>query len=361
MADILAMHMGNELLSVPVAVASLVLAAAIIAVAGRMAKRTVDAQRLGLMGVMAAFVFAAQMINLPILPGMSGHLGGGALLAILLGPWAAVLSMASILIVQCLLFQDGGLLALGCNIVNMGVLPAFIGYYLYKWMLGRPDAAPAWRQYAAAYVAAVAGVVGGAALVPLQSAASGVLTIPTRDFLSVMAGVHLVIGLVEGLITFAVIAYLRKVRPAVLGLAQADVPAAGRARWAVGASIIITAVLLAGIGSRFASEHPDGLEWSYMEHKYAGAEQAVVNSSPAIASADALQAKLTPMPDYGARSSAIGILPVEASSEQEPASGHWTSLAGLVGTIATLILVYILAAMIKQRKAKVLPKCIMPT
>ena len=233
------------------------------------AGKTLSPDRAPLMGVMGAFVFAAQMINftLPLMPGTSGHLGGGVLLAILLGPAAGIVTMAAILIVQCLLFQDGGLLALGCNILNMGVVPCLLGAGLYRaaagasragqtprgstWRPGRP-ARWAWRP--------------GRRWCRWRRALSGVLRIDTGEFLPVMVGVHLLIGLIEGAITFAVLAYLRQVRPAVLGLTA---PAARPGRLgsrAVLGSLAVTALLLAGVVSWFASTHPDGLEWTYQEH-----------------------------------------------------------------------------------------------
>jgi len=227
----LAMHMANELLSVPVAAVTLALMAALVAVAARRARRATTDDRLPLMGVMGAFVFAAQMINftLPGMPGTSGHLGGGVLLAILLGPSAAIVTMTAILIVQCLLFQDGGLLALGCNVINMAVVPCLIGSGLYRLLLGSPARAAAWRQYLAAWLACVAGVAAGAAMVPVEAALSGVLQVPLGHFLGVMIGVHLIIGLCEGAVTFAAVAYLRRVRPELMGLDPTDSSVSARA------------------------------------------------------------------------------------------------------------------------------------
>ena len=218
-----AMHMANELLSLPIAVATCVLAGAAVAFASLRVRRSLPAERLPLMGVLGAFVFAAQMINfsLPGMPGTSGHLGGGVLLAIILGPWAGIIVMTSILIVQCLLFQDGGLLALGCNILNMGVVPCLLGGGLYRALLGDARRASAARQYLSAWLACVVGVAAGAVLVPVQAAVSGVLRISPVDFAAVMLSVHVLIGFIEGLITFAVIAWLRQVRPSVLGLQTA--------------------------------------------------------------------------------------------------------------------------------------------
>lgn len=327
----LAMHMANELLNLPVAVVTLCLAAFVLAVCARRTGKQLDAERFPLMGVIGAFVFAAQMINFPLpgLPGVSGHLGGGVLLAILLGPRRGVVTMAAILLIQCLVFQDGGLLALGCNIINMGIVPAVLGYGIYRLVLGRKSVVGATRQYVAAFAASVAGVTGGAALVPIEANLSGVLAIDPRSFLTVMVGVHLVIGAVEGVITFTVIAFLRHVRPAALGLDARTGPEK-LTRKALVASLLATALLLGGVVSWFASGDPDGLEWSYQEHSYDGAATEVVdNNSTAIAGVDAWQDKWAPMPDYGEEG--------------------WTSVAGLVGTALTLVLVYGAGRLIRRR------------
>ena len=348
MSPILAMHMDNILLSVPVAVATLALGAIVIAAAAWAARRNTDLDRLPLMGVMGAFVFAAQMVNfsLPFMPGTSGHLVGAVLLAILLRPAAAILTMAAILIVQCLLFQDGGLLALGCNIINMGVVPCLAGWGVYRLILGRRSAPPAWRQYLAAWAACLLGVTAGATLVPLEAGLSGVLKISPWDFLAVMTGVHLIIGFIEGAITFAVLGYLRKVRPEMLGIPApstgAEAPGGGArpGMAAVIVTILVTAGLLAGVVSWFASAHPDGLEWAIGEHKYAGVERAVENPSPVVAAVDEGHAKLVPMKDYNKPEGDGG----------GPKISGWASLAGLIGTAVVLVLLYGTAVLLRRRR-----------
>jgi cobalt/nickel transport system permease protein len=343
----LAMHMANELLSVPVAILTLVLVAVVVIIAARFAQRTTADDRLPLMGVMGAFVFAAQMINftLPGMPGTSGHLGGGVLLAILLGPAAGIVTMAAILIVQCLLFQDGGLLALGCNIINMGVIPCLLGWGLYRVVLGPAAKAAAWRQYLAAWVACVVGVTAGAAMVPVEAAVSGVLQVPVSQFLGVMIGVHLIISLCEGAITFAVIAYLRRVRPELLGLEPDDTPVTchGPGHGIVTVSLLGTALLLAGVVSWFASTVPDGLEWSYSKHHYGATEKAVQNRSPVVEAVDQWQTKWSPMTDYDRRETPLGQLPTTAANEPKsawPNPRGWRSVAGVLGTIVTLGILY---------------------
>ncbi len=327
-----AMHMPNELLHVGVAGATLAVAAGVVALAARRSRRSLDAERLPLMGVMGAFVFAAQMVNFP-LPGapISGHLGGGVLLAILLGPAAAIVTMAGILIVQCLLFQDGGLLALGCNIINMGVVPSLLGWFVYRRTLGDPQAASGPRQYLAAWLACMAGVTGGAALVPLE-AIGGPLRPATTDFFLVVVGVHLPIAFVEGLITFTVLAYLRRVRPAALGLG-ACAPAGPQrmGRTALAVSIAATSLLISGVLSLFASQHPDGLEWAIA--RVTGQASAANAAAPATDESGDIAAGISqwqdehaPMKDYN--------MPGE-----KPAGRKWVSRAGLIGTGATLAVV----------------------
>lgn len=354
----LAMHMDNYLLDGFTAAATLTLAAVAVAVSAGLARRHLDAERLPLMGVMGAFVFAAQMINftLPGMPGTSGHLGGGVLLAITLGPWAGIVTMASILIVQCLLFQDGGLLALGCNIINMGVLPCLVGWGCYRLILGPAQQARAWRQYLAAWLACVLAVTGGAALVPIETAVAGRLNIPTSHFLAVMVGVHVVIGFIEGLITFVVIAYLRQVRPAAVGLELPDAPSRLGRGWVVG-SLVATAMLLSGAGVWFASRSPDGLEWCTLHHRYNQSDQAVKPAEPVMAEVSDAQARLTPLPDYGPRAAPIGQVPAEPADEAAaqkcaPAANGWASLAGLIGTVVTLGLVFALSRLLRRGRAK---------
>jgi cobalt/nickel transport system permease protein len=365
MTPLWAMHAANELLSVPVAAVTLALAALAVAIAARSAQRRAADNRLPLMGVMGAFVFAAQMVNftLPGMPGTSGHLGGGVLLAILLGPATGIVTMTAILIVQCLLFQDGGLLALGCNVINMGVVPCLLGWGLYRVLLRSPSNAKAWRQYLAAWIACTVGVVAGAALVPVEAAMSGVLRVPLDQFLGVMIGVHLVIGLCEGAITFAVIAHLRRVRPELLGgtaglsssagdltltagQASSATPRATRRdaapTWVVTASLLVTALLLAGVVSWFASTLPDGLEWSSLAYDYGAADKNVQNDSPTVAAVDRWQSQWSPLRDYTRRTAPLGESPGEQTEPKAawPNLDGWRSLAGVLGTLVTLAILY---------------------
>jgi cobalt/nickel transport system permease protein len=160
------------------------------------------------MGVVGAFIFAAQMVNFPIASGTSGHLGGGVLAALLLGPWAGTLIMTAILIVQALLFQDGGITALGANVLNMGVLTCLLGFVVFRLL--RRLLAGTRGALISAFITAWLMVVLSASLAAVQIALSGTLPLPL--VLPAMAGVHALIGIVEGLITTAALAFLLRVR-----------------------------------------------------------------------------------------------------------------------------------------------------
>jgi cobalt/nickel transport system permease protein len=337
------MHMANELLSVPMAAGTIAIAAGGVAAVCRWMKRTISHDKLPLMGVLGAFVFAAQMVNFPTMPGTSGHLVGAVLLAIVLGPPAAALVMASIIIVQCLLFQDGGLLALGCNIINMGLVPSYVGYAIFRLAAGAHPGR--FRLYMGSIVACILAVEAGAILVPVEVQLSGVLQVPFVTFFYTMAGVHLVTGLIEGLITAFVLAYLREVRPAIVA---GGLSGQGRlSAKAVYVTLLVAALALAAGLSLFASSRPDGLEWSYKERPNQPSFQPVVaNTSAAVAAAEALQDKYTPLPDYSTR-------PLESAGQPARPWAGWTSFAGVVGSLVTMMVVWGAARLLSSRRVSV--------
>ncbi|MBL7139396.1 MAG: energy-coupling factor ABC transporter permease [Planctomycetes bacterium] len=221
------MHIGPGFLSPPVWMGAAAVSGAALAGSLAVAGRRLDDRKVPLMGVMGAFVFAAQMVNFPVLPGTSGHLGGGFLLGILLGAPLAMIVMASILIVQALVFQDGGIEALGANILVMGVMPAVIGEAVRRLWL-RPLGVLA---DVATFLGGVAAVVLGATAVILMLWVSDSLpgSVGLWRAIGVMDLVHLVIGVVEGAASVAVARYVLKVRrDAVFGepLAQREGAAA---------------------------------------------------------------------------------------------------------------------------------------
>jgi cobalt/nickel transport system permease protein len=326
--------MANELLSVPVAIGTLGIAGGSMAVICRAAKKYITSEKVPLMGILGAFIFAAQMVNfqLPLMPGTSGHLVGSVLLAIVLGPHCGAIVITSVVILQCLIFQDGGILALGCNIINMGLVPSYIGYGVYRLIRGVSE--KTWRVYLASICACLIGVESGAILVPFEAALSGVLSVPFKTFFLTMAGVHVLVGLVEGVVTAAVLGYLQQVRPDIVANMLP-----GKVRWSKKAVlttfVIVTIITGAGL-SLLASEFPDGLEWSYLERPDQPNFKPVVhNESSVIAAADEVQTKYTPLPDYSMRG--------------KSAAG-WTSFAAVVGSGIVMGMVYLTATLLRRNK-----------
>jgi len=339
------MHMANELLSVPVAAGTLAIAAAGLGFVCRKLKRIITSDKLALMGILGAFVFAAQMVNfqLPAMPGTSGHMVGAVLLAIILGPHIGALVIASVVIVQCLIFQDGGLLALGCNLINIALVPSYLGYFLYKTVTR--NSTGSLRIYIATMLACVIAVEAGAVLVPIQAAISGVLVVPFPTFLITMLGVHLLVGLVEGLVTVAVLGYLQQVRPDIV---TDSLPGKVRlSKKAVLVTLVIFTIVIGAGLSLFACGFPDGLEWSYAERPdQPDFESAVENPDSRIAAVDDFQSKYSPMPDYSVRSSKLGQTPTH---EIEAAAG-WTSLAGVVGAALTMAFIWLIAKILRKKE-----------
>ena len=206
------MHLPDGSLSVPIWAAGDVLAGCALAISARRATRNLDDHRVVLMGVMGAFVFAAQMINFPLPGGTSGHLLGAVLLGVLLGPALSTVIMFCVFLVQSLLFQDGGLTVMGPNLINMGLIGCWGGWALVR--LATRGKAPAWRRDLAIVVAAWLAVEMGALLTGLELWASG--NAPLGPVLLTMGGVHALVGVVEGLVTLATLRFLWSARPDLL-------------------------------------------------------------------------------------------------------------------------------------------------
>lgn len=212
------MHAPDGFFSLPMAVAGWAIAAVAIAYSLRRTRREMQERSVPLMGVMAAFIFAAQMLNFPVAGGTSGHLIGGALAAILLGPWAGLLVITSVVAVQGLVFQDGGLLVMGLNIVNMGVVSVFVGYAAYHG-LRTVLKSRRWALFASSFGAAWLATFTASIVCALELGASG--TSPYVVALPAMAGTHALIGIGEGLITAAALAFIMATRR---DLVRANVP-----------------------------------------------------------------------------------------------------------------------------------------
>lgn len=238
----------------------------------RRLRGNLDERRVPLMGVLGAFVFAVQMINVAIPgTGSSGHLGGGLLLAILLGPHAAFITIVSVLTVQALFFADGGLLALGCNAVNVGLFPCFAAYLLvYKRVVGRRPSRG--RMLAGTLAASIVGLQLGALGVVLETVFSGVAELSFDAFVLFMLPIHLPIGVLEGVVTAGVVTFVLKARPEILDTMGGSESRAMVPLRNVVAGIAVAAVVTGGVLSWYASDRPDGLEWSVLKASGTGSD-----------------------------------------------------------------------------------------
>jgi cobalt/nickel transport system permease protein len=246
------LHIPDGFLSVTVSLVCWAIAVVGVAAAIVRSRKSLGQRQVPLMGVLAAFIFAAQMLNFTVAGGTSGHLVGGALAAILLGPWAAILTMTTVVAVQALLFQDGGLLALGANIVNMALVASLVAYGVYRGfqVLSRGRR---WGVLVGGFVSAWFSVVISAVATAVMLAFSG--TSPIGIALPAMTLVHMLIGVGEGLITAAALGLVVTVRPDLVEARRA--PARSAAPWIVAGLLV---ALLLTLVSPLASPYPDGLE-----------------------------------------------------------------------------------------------------
>ena len=253
------------------------------------------------------------MINFTIPgTGSSGHLCGGMLLSALLGPYAGFLTMISVLLIQCLLFADGGLMALGCNIWNMAFYGCFIGTFLI-WLPIMKKGMSRAKIVLASILGCVITLQLGAFSVTIETLISGITALPFSQFLAVMQPIHLAIGFVEGLITAAVLVFVYEARPELL-YGNSGTQREGRfSMKATMAVLVICAVLIGGGLSLLASEYPDGLEWSI--EKITG-DTELESEGGVYESAESVQETTSLLPDY-------------AFKDSESAAG--TSFSGIVG------------------------------
>ncbi|HBK96927.1 MAG TPA: cobalt transporter [Microcoleaceae bacterium UBA10368] len=306
------MHIPDGFLSPPVAIATAIASAAVIAVALNRTRESLGLRQAPIMGLTTAFVFAAQMINFPVAGGTSGHLLGGALASVVLGsPWAATLAMSTVFIIQSVLFADGGITALGANIFNMGLVGIWVGWWLLQ-PLQRLLGGSRNRLPLAAGMAASLSVVAAAICVAIELAISG--TVALNIALPAMVGVHILIGIGEGLITGGVLTYLVKVRPDLLPGEQPQLQ-----KWLVP---VIGVLLISGVLSLFASSWPDGLEAVAEKYGFKDKE-AVAIENP------------TPFADYGVK-----------GLEEQPIG---TSIAGLLGSAVSFGTAFGIVQLIKPK------------
>lgn len=314
------MHMADALVVPAVAVTMYACSTAAAGYSVRGVRLEDNEKKVPVMGIMGAFVFAAQMINFTIPgTGSSGHLCGGMLLSALLGPCGGFLTMIGVLLIQCLMFADGGLLALGCNIWNMAFYGCFIGA-LCIWRPIMKKGASRGKILLASILGCVLTLQLGAFSVVLETMASGITELPFGAFVAAMQPIHLAIGLVEGLITAAVLCFVYEARPQLLwGVGCVT----KKSRLTVGKTlgvIGIAALIVGGVCSLFASSLPDGLEWS-MERVAGTAELEAAGGAYDIASS--VQESSAFLPDY-------------AFSGSDSMAG--TSVSGILGALAVVLL-----------------------
>ncbi|WP_026525804.1 energy-coupling factor ABC transporter permease [Butyrivibrio sp. MB2005] len=314
------MHMADALVTPAVAGTMYVLSTGAAAYSIKKVRLEDDPKKIPVMGVMGAFVFATQMLNFTIPgTGSSGHLCGGMMLSALLGPYAGFLTMIGVLLIQCLMFADGGLLALGCNVWNMAFYGCFIGALLI-WKPIMKKGVTRGKIVLASILGCVLTLQLGALSVTLETLASGVTELPFSVFLATMQPIHLAIGAVEGLITAAVLTFVNEARPELLwGVGENK----SESKLSFKKTIIVLAVaaaLCGGVVSLFASAFPDGLEWS-ME-KVAGTSELEADGS-VYETAENIQTTTSLLPDY-------------AFKDSEAAVG--TSFSGIVGSLMVVII-----------------------
>lgn len=330
------MHMADALLAPAMAATMYVASTTTAGFSIHNLKKDENTAKLPTMAVASALVFAGQMINYTIPgTGSSGHLCGGFMLSALLGPQAGFLSMVVILAIQCLFFADGGLMALGANCWNMAFYGCFVGYYLI-WkpivqgkLFSKMENAKAMRIkiVLASIIGCVLTLQLGAFSVVLETTFSGITELPFGAFVALMQPIHLAIGLVEGLVTAAVLIFVYESRPELLqGTVKTDEEKKARLSLKVTMVVIaVVALLVGGVFSHFASSNPDGLEWSLFGNEEEGynANMALDEDNYGISSAVAdtaasIQEKTAFLPDY-------------AFSESESPLG--TTVSGVAGSV----------------------------
>jgi cobalt/nickel transport system permease protein len=307
------MHIPDGFISPPVAAATSVVSVAALGIALTRSRDAFGIKHAPILGLTTAFIFAAQMINFPVAGGTSGHLLGGTLAAIILGnPWAGTICIATVLIIQAVLFADGGITALGANIFNMAVVGVWVGWSLTQ-TLQRLFGGYRSRLPLAAGIAAAVSVVVAAIACAIELAISG--TAPLALVLPAMTGVHILIGIGEGLITGGVLTYLATVRPDLLPGEQRQLQG-----WVVP---VVSILLISGLLSLVASAWPDGLERVAENLGFINLAEQVRVTVP------------TPLADYGIE----GLGPIG------------TSIAGIIGSIVCFGVAFGVAQIVKPKNA----------
>jgi len=297
-------------------------------------------KKIPIMGVAGALVFAAQMIDFTIpATGSSGHIGGGILLAGLLGGIPAFLSIAAVIIIQCLFFADGGLLALGANIFNLGVIPCLVIYPLIfkPFLRGMINYK---RIMIASVLAVVVGLELGAFGVVLMTTLSGITALPFTTFIALMLPIHLIIGIIEGIVTAAILCFIYRTRPEIIETANEGARIGEVSVKKLVIFIAVAAVLLGGVVSLFVSENPDGLEWSIERatEQTLGVETEIEAEGGIYDITSGIQDSTAFLPEY--------------EFANDPDNPLGTSVSGIVGAIITFILAAVTGSVISITKKK---------
>lgn len=327
------MHMADALVSPLVAGVMGITSGVLLIVAAKKVRNNPTENILPLMGVMGAFIFAAQMINFSIPgTGSSGHIVGGVLLSAVLGPWAAFITLASVIVIQCFLFADGGLMALGCNIFNMAACTCLIAYPLvFRFLLKYP--ASLGKIIGVSLLTCVIGLELGAVAVTVETEFSGITALPMAQFLLFMLPIHLLIGIGEGLATASVVCFIQKYKPGLLLQMRQREPASHKKTTGFGKAVLVFALLALFLGISFtwiASSDPDGLEWS-ISNVTGHTELPVASSAKAYAVTRHIQESTALMPDYN------------------------TGFAGIVGGVLVVLITWAVAGLLQYKK-KTVPK-----
>lgn len=331
------MHMVDSMLSPAVGTTMYIASGAVAAYSIRKLRKEDDLKKkIPTMGVMGAFVFATQMVNFTIPgTGSSGHLCGGLLLSSILGPCAGFLSMIGVLLIQCLFFADGGLLALGANIWNMAFYGCFIGSFI--WKVVAKNGMSKGKIAFGSILGSVLTLQMGAFSVTIETLLSRVTELPFGAFLIAMQPIHLAIGLVEGLITASVLCFIYEARPEMLWNGNTMIEKKSRFSYKKTITILACLFVLIGGGvSLLASSNPDGLEWSI--EKLTGnteleqsAQDGIYETSQSIQEATAI------LPDY---------------TFKDTESTIGTSISGIVGCSITVVFLIGLGYIVKIGRKK---------
>ncbi len=325
------MHMADALVSPAIATTMYAASAVAATVSVKKLNKEQDESKIPVMGVMGAFVFATQMVNFTMPgAGSSGHVCGGMLLSAILGPYAGFLTMICVLLTQCLFFADGGLMALGCNVWNMAFYGCFIGS-MCIWKPIMKNGRNKKKIILASILGCVLTLQMGAFSVCIQTLGSGITELPFSVFVMAMQPIHLAIGFVEGLITATVLCFIYEARPEYLYLEGKQ----KEGKLAPSKTITVLAVISAFIGGRlslFASEFPDGLEWSIERLTGATELDAFGGIYELFAG---IQDKLAFLPDYAFKSSETRL---------------GTTVSGLVGAVIVALVCLCISMLIKKTR-----------